>query len=229
MEFFEAVGKRRSIRKYTSKPVPSEVIQRALDAALLAPNSSNMQTWGFYWVRTAGKKESLIQACLSQGAARTAQELVVITAEPSRWKRNRRELVRLLREGKAPEFMFPYYEKLIPFLYGFQWISPLKWLLFNAVGLFRPMSRRPWSHRDRSEVSIKSAALASENFMLAITAQGFDTCPMEGFDESRVKRILGLGFGDRVVMVISVGEADRERGLWGPQIRFPRDWAIHEV
>jgi nitroreductase len=229
MEFFEAVQKRRSIRKYTTRSVPREVMERALDAALLAPNSSNLQTWGFYWVRSAEKKESLIQACLSQGAARTAQELVVVTAESSRWKRNRRELVRLLREAKAPAFMFPYYEKLIPFVYGFQWLSPLKWFLFNAVGLFRPMSRRPWSYRDLSEVSIKSAALASENFMLAITAQGFDTCPMEGFDEFRVKRILGLGLGGRVVMVISVGEADLERGLWGPQIRFPRDWAIQEI
>jgi nitroreductase len=56
--------------------------------------------------------------------------------------------------------------------------------------------------------------------MLAIAAEGYGTCPMEGFDELRVKRLLGLGFGDRVVMVISVGEPEVSRGIWGAQIRF---------
>ena len=229
MEFFEAVRARRSIRKYTDKEVPESVIQNALDAALLAPNSSNMQTWGFYWVKTPEKKEKLIKACLSQGAARTAKELIVVTAEPRRWKRNRVEMIKRMKEANSPSFMFPYYEKLIPIMYGFQILAPLKWLLFNAVGIFKPLMRRPWSPRDRAEVSIKSATLACENFMLAITAQGFATCPMEGFDEWRVKRLLGLGFSDRVAMVISVGEPDLERGIWGPQIRFDRNWFVHPV
>jgi nitroreductase len=91
------------------------------------------------------------------------------------------------------------------------------------------MVRRPWSFRDLQEVSIKSAALASENFMLAISAQGYSTCPMEGFDEARVKRILSLSWTDRVVMVISVGRENAARGVWGPQFRFSRDRFIHKV
>ena len=88
MEFFEAVKTRRSIRKYTSTPVPAEVIQKALDAALIAPNSSNLQTWEFYWVRTSEVKKKLVESCMSQSAARTAQELVVVVANPSLWKKN---------------------------------------------------------------------------------------------------------------------------------------------
>jgi nitroreductase len=228
MDFFEAVRARRSIRRYTPKPVPAEVMERAIDAALLAPNSSNMQTWGFYWVQSPEKKEALVRACLSQGAARTAQELLVVTAEPRRWRRNQKEMIRVLREAKAPSIALDYYGKLIPFLYGFQFLAPVKWALFNLVGLFRPLSRRPWSPRDRAEVAIKSAALASENFMLAIAAQGYHTCPMEGFDEARVKRLLGLKCSDRVVMVISAGEAD-PAGIWGPQMRFERSWFVHKV
>jgi nitroreductase len=205
------------------------VIQSALDAALLAPNSSNMQTWGFYWVKTPQKKEALVQACLSQGAARTAQELVVITAEPRHWKRNRAEMVQRLKASNAPSFVLDYYQKLMPFTYGLQALAPLKWLIFNAVGLFRPMMRHPWSFKDREVVAIKSAALASENFMLAVSAQGFGSCPMEGFDERRVKKILGLGFSDRVLMVISVGDPDLDRGIWGLQVRFDRSWFVHEV
>ena len=229
MDFYDAARARRSVRNYTEKKVPSEVIHRALDCALLAPNSSNMQTWGFYWVKTQEKKQKLIEACLSQGAARTAQELIVITAEPRKWKRNRKEMIEQLNRAQAPKFMYPYYEKLIPITYGYQMLAPLKWLLFNVAGLFRPTPRRPWSPRDREEVCIKSAALASENFMLAISAEGYGTCPMEGFDERRVKRLLGLKFSDRVVMVISVGEPETTRGIWGGQIRFNRNWFVHEV
>ena len=47
MEFFEVVKARRSVRKYTSAVVPDLVIQKALDAAVMAPNSSNLQAWNF--------------------------------------------------------------------------------------------------------------------------------------------------------------------------------------
>jgi nitroreductase len=229
MDFYSAVQARRSIRNYTDKPVPDEVIRRALEAALLAPNSSNLQTWGFYLVKTPEKKKKLVEACLSQRAARTARELLVVTAEPGRWKKNRERMIEKLNQAKAPAFMYPYYEKLIPLTYGFQFFAPLKWLILNLTGLFRPMARHPWNSRDREEVSIKSAALACENFMLAIAAEGYGTCPMEGFDERRVKRLLGLRFTDRVVMVISVGEPETSRGIWGDRIRFDSKEFIREV
>ncbi len=228
MEFFEAVEKRRSIRKYSDKKVPPEVINKALDAALLAPNSSNMQTWQFHWVRTEEKKKRLAVACLDQGAAKTAQELIVVSVSPSLWKKTSQDILRSGIPAGLEKKMQPYYSKLIPFLYGFQILAPFKWLMFNVIGIFRPIMRQPWSWRDREEVCIKSAALACQNFMLAITAQGFDTCPMEGFDESRVKKILKFKCSDRIVMVISVGERV-DRGVWGQRYRSPREWFVHEV
>jgi nitroreductase len=229
MDFFDAVKTRRSVRRYTNKPVPAEIIHRALDAALLAPNSSNMQTWEFYWIRSIDKKQKLIQACLGQGAAKTAQELLVVVANPTLWKRNQKEMIRILTESNAPKFAFDYYKKLIPFTYGLNFLAPLKWVLLNSIGLFRPIMRRPWRSGNIEEIAIKSAALGAENFMLAISAQGYSTCPMEGLDEVRVKRLLGLPFNSRVVMAISVGEADPERGVYGPQVRFAREWFIKEV
>lgn len=228
MEFSEVIQTRRSIRGYTDKPVPAAVMNKALDEALLAPNSSNMQSWEFYWVRSPQKKQKLIEACLSQGAARTAQELVVSVASIQHWKRNAKAMADSLKASGADPKVLVYYEKLMPFVYGFRFLSPLKWLLFNTIGLFRPITRRPATTRDLQEVAIKSAALACENFMLSIRNQGFDTCPMEGIDESRTKKLLGLCHSDRVVMVISVGERS-EKGIWGAQVRHQRDWFIKEI
>lgn len=228
MEFFEVIKSRRSVRRYTPTAVPEAVVTKAIDAALLAPNSSNLQTWKFFWVQSKDKKQALVEACLSQGAARTAQELIVIVASPKLWKKTSKAIIENSTPPNSPKQFLEYYKKLVPFTYGFRILSPLKWLAYNIIGLFRPIMRRPWSFRDVQEVSIKSATLACENFMLAITAQGFATCPMEGFDEKRVKKILDLSCDERVVMVISVGEAD-PKGIWGNQYRCPKDWFVFKV
>ncbi|MDG0815962.1 nitroreductase family protein [Bdellovibrio svalbardensis] len=228
MDFFEVVNRRRSVRRYTGAAVPAEVMNKALDAALLAPNSSNLQTWKFYWVSSTDKKKQLAEACLNQGAARTADQLLVVVASPDLWKKTSQAILQQPVAPTAATQFRQYYSKLVPFTYGWRMVAPIKWLIFNLIGLWKPIMRRPWSSRDIQEVSIKSACLGAENFMLAIAAQGFDTCPMEGFDESRVKRLLGLKCFERVVMVISVGERDPQ-GIWGERYRCPRDWFIHQV
>lgn len=230
MDFFEALKNRRSIRKFTDQSVTKEIMQKSFDAAMLAPNSSNTQTWNFLWV-TSNKKDKLIQACLSQSAARTAKELVVVTADPALWRRSQSYLIEYVRSVKAPQQVIMYYEKLIPVTYRWGFLnslSPIKWLIANGVGLFRPMPRGPNTRRDLQEVAIKSAALACENFVLALSAQGVSSCMMEGFDESRVKKIFKLKSSERVVMVIAVGYA-AENGTWGPQFRIPQNLTIKEV
>ena len=231
MEFFEAVRARRSIRKYTTKPVPAEVVKNCLEAALLAPNSSNMQPWEFYWVKSADKKQKLVEACLNQSAASTAPELVVAVARTDTWRRNRQIMLALLEKETEHRSRIDYYKKLIPMVYMWGFLNSLgfiKWVLFNIAGLFRPMVRGPAFKGDVEGVVAKTTALACENFMLAATAQGYGTCPMEGFDECRVKKLLNLCCGARVVMVISLGEVD-PAGVWGPQVRFDSKFFVHEV
>lgn len=231
MDFFEAAQTRRSIRRYTNKKVPSEVIEKALRTALLAPNSSNAQVWDFYWVQTEQKKSKLIKACLNQSAARTAAELVVVVASPKAWRRSMPALVDYAKRIQAPKPVIMYYEKLFPYFYRWGFLNSFglfKKVLTFMIGLFRPITRGPSFKSEVQAVAIKSAALACENFVLAITAQGYDTCMMEGFDENRVKSLLSLKCSDCVVMVIAVGEK-AEQGTWGPQFRIPEELVIHRV
>ena len=80
MEFFDVVEKRRSVRKFTDKKVPEDVMRKCLKAATLAPNSSNLQPWEFYWVRDLENKKKVVEACFSQNAAKTAKEIVITVA-----------------------------------------------------------------------------------------------------------------------------------------------------
>ena len=55
--FEEIVNNRRSIRIYDDKaPFDESSVSRSLDRALLAPNSSNLQLWEFYRVKSKDKK-----------------------------------------------------------------------------------------------------------------------------------------------------------------------------
>ena len=65
----------------------------------------------------------------------------------------------------------------------------------------------------------KSVALTAAQFMLAIKAAGFDSCPMEGLDPQKVRHLFGLPEASIVTMAISVGKGIPE-GLYGPRFRF---------
>jgi nitroreductase len=195
----------------------------------LAPNSSNTQTWDFHWIKNPDLKKRIVETFLSQAAARTAAEIVIVTADPKNWKRSQPELIKYIEEVKAPSPVQMYYRKLVPFTYRWGFLNSIgyfKWIMANAIGLFRPFMRGPNTRADLQEVAIKSAALASENFVLAIAAQGGATCMMEGFDECRVKKLLGLGFSTRVVMGIAIGY-EAERGTWGPRFRIDLSKVVH--
>jgi nitroreductase len=230
MDFFETISRRRSIRRFNDSIVPDEVIDRALEAAIWAPNSSNMQTWNFYWIKEPKMRRQLALACLNQSAARNAQHLIAVTADAKLWKRSLPFLRTWVKEANAPKPVQLYYDKLVPMTYRSGWLNAfgvVKWTITTIVGLFKPIPRGPHFQRDIQEVAVKSAALACENFVLAIAAQNFDTCMMEGFDFVRVKKLLKLGNTEDIVMVIAVGKST-ENGTWGPAFRIPKELVIHK-
>ena len=76
--FKKTVQGRRAIRRFDSEPIPEHVMGDCFDDATLAPSSSNLQCYEFYWIRDEQKKVKLSELCLGQPAATTAGELIVI-------------------------------------------------------------------------------------------------------------------------------------------------------
>ena len=114
-----------------------------------------------------------------------------------------------------------YYSKLIPTLYStfFGLKGWAVYLFAQIFGLFRPMYRQN-RRSDLRVVAQKSAGLAAQNFMLAMAAIGYDTCPMEGHDSLWVKRALGIASKAEINMVISCGIRDN-KGVYGKRFRIP--------
>jgi nitroreductase len=59
MDVFEAVKTRKSVRAYSSKPVPNELLLKIAEAAQLAPSASNVQPWQFIFVTDKDKRKKL--------------------------------------------------------------------------------------------------------------------------------------------------------------------------
>ncbi len=231
--FATVVESRRSVRRFADEAIPDAVVERCLDLALLAPTSSNLQSWEFYRVVDPSKKEALVKACLSQPAAATAAELIVAVARIDTWKQNARDVKAHLENDKWrwPTSMHRYYDTVTALAYGngpLGALGPIKKALLSTVGVVRAVPRGPTSRADVVTWAVKTTALACENLMLAFRAAGYDTCAMEGMDEKRVLALLGLGRGAVVTMVIGAGRRT-EGGIYGPRIRLPRERFIKTV
>ena len=227
--FDEIIEKRRSNRKFDENiEVPNEVIQKSLERSILSPNSSNMQLWEFYWIQDPTEREKYTALCLGQSAAKTAKQIVVFVTRADLWKQRANWNYERVKEGikgepnKLQKRGLDYYTKLMPLAYrsdifGF-WAFVRRSISFFG-GLSKPFYRMGGKADQRVTVH-KSCALAAQTFMLSIAAEGFESCPMEGFDAKRVKKALNLPSGAEINMIIAVGKAT-SAGVWGPRNRVP--------
>jgi nitroreductase len=233
-EFQEIVNFRRSNRSFDpSVEIPDTVIQKSLERAILSPNSSNMQLWEFHWIKSKSELEKFVPLCLGQRAASTAKHMVVFVTRHDKWReRAKWNLVRIKDSivGEPNKFQrsaMNYYGKLIPLVYAndpFGFMTLLRRSISFFMGLRKPFYRSGGAANQRIVVH-KSCALAAQTFMLSIAAEGLHTCPMEGFDEKRVKRALNLPCGAEINLIIAIGKGT-EQGVWGSRFRVPNEEVI---
>ena len=228
LNFFEAVQQRRSVRIFDQTDnFDGNIVQKCLEAALLSPNSSNLQLYQFVRVpEYSSHKDRLAQLCMGQRAASSARELVVVLTRRDRWKAHAKanfEFISASASGegdKKVKLALRYYGKLVPMLYNkFPGWSFAKKLIAITQGFSKPMVREVSETSVRISVH-KSASLACMTFMLGMKAAGYDTCPMEGFDSKRVKKLLNLPAGSEIAMIIGCGKGLPE-GIYGERFRVP--------
>ncbi len=61
-EFYRLLQRRRTVREFSDRRVPLELIQRAIATAGTAPSGANMQPWRFVVVRDASVKRKIREA-----------------------------------------------------------------------------------------------------------------------------------------------------------------------
>lgn len=227
----EAIKFRRSVRVFKKESIDAEKVKECIQLATLAATSSNMQLWEFYHIISPEILKKLTVASFDQGAARTAQQMVVVVARKDLWKKRKQSNIAFLKSqfgdkpaseySKREKFAFNYYQKIIPSIYAdfLGILGIIKFFAFKVIGLFRPIYREA-RQSDMRIVAHKSAGLAAQNFMISMAAINYDTCPMEGFDSKMVKKVLNLPSSSEINMIIACGVRE-ENGVYGERFRVP--------
>ncbi len=232
---------RRSVRLYDPhQHIDTIRVRQCLELAQLAPTSSNLQLWECYHITNSDMLKRLGTACLGQTAATTAQEMVVFVTRPDYVKRHAKQVLAFEMDNvrrhapaekvdKRQKRWQMYYDKIMPVWYGraFGLLGLLRKAVMQTVGVFKPVPRQV-TEAEMNTVIHKSCALAAQTFMLAMAEVGYDTCPMEGFDSYRIKRLLGLPHAAGINMVVSCGIRQAD-GVWGDRYRVPFEEVYHRL
>ena len=217
---------RRATRDFEPHDVPEATLRQCLDAARWAPSGYNLQPTHFIVVRDAAQRKRLRWACFDQRQLEEAPAVVVFAGHKHAASEHFETVLSMDREAGATN---DHYEQLLqkyvplafntgPLGFGWAWkaLAPLGRYLGAAVPSIPAVHRRYWL--------AKQTALAAMNFMLAAHAAGLASCPMEGFDERRVRQVLNMPRPAVPIVVVPVGyPAKRPR----VKTRLPADHLVH--
>lgn len=186
MDVFEAIEKRRSIRKYKDTPVPGELIEKLLEAARLSPSTSNTQSWKFKVVTDPHTRKRIRELAYGQKFVEQAPAVIACCLDFDAFAQKGRRTLELVLKGKVR--------------------PSLEMMLRSVVGTKD-------KEFDPERVVINgtiNVAIAGEHMALAATALGLGTCWVRAFDAPEVEGILDLPEGVKVLALMTVGYPDEE-------------------
>ncbi|MFJ8436701.1 nitroreductase family protein [Kitasatospora sp. NPDC094019] len=185
MSVAEAIRTRRTVRHYRPEPVPPQLLDALLDLAVEAPSSWNLQDRSIVVVSDEEGRAGLAWATGGQPQPSEAPVVLVFVAEPQAWREDRSDIHHEARQNGAwsEEFVEMFSAASQEFQEGLE-----------QRGLLR-------------EYAVKDAVIAASFVMLAATEMGLATSPMNGWDEEKVKKVIGIeGREDlAIALLVSVG------------------------
>ena len=89
MEYTELIHTRESIRNYDpDRPVPTEILEKILDAGRLAPSACNYQPWKFLIISSSNMLDK-VRACYQRDWFKNAPHILVILGLKNKaWNRS---------------------------------------------------------------------------------------------------------------------------------------------
>ncbi|MFD8324005.1 nitroreductase family protein [Kitasatospora purpeofusca] len=185
MSVAEAIRTRRTVRHYRPDPVSPQLLDTLLDLAVEAPTSWNLQDRSIVVVSSEEGRAGLAWATGGQPQPTEAPVVLVFVAEPQAWREDRSDVYRQARQNGA-------------------WSEEFVEMFSAASQEFQEDLEQRGLLR---EYAVKDAVIAASFVMLAATAMGLATSPMNGWDEEKVKKVIGIeGREDlAVALLVSVG------------------------
>ncbi|MEV0534548.1 nitroreductase family protein [Kitasatospora sp. NPDC050463] len=187
----DAIRTRRTVRHYRPDPIPEADLSSLLELAVEAPTSWNLQDRSIVVVAGDEGRAGLAWATGGQPQPQEAPVVLVFVAEPQSWRDDHSDVYdRARRDGAWND----------DFIAMFSAASTAFQEDLDKRGLLR-------------EYAVKDAMIAASFVMLAATEMGLATSPMNGWDEDKVKKVIGIEDRDDLViaLLVSVGYPAEER------------------
>ena len=83
MESLDVITGRRSVRKYSERPVSDELLEDLLKAAMAAPSAGNEQPWHFVVVRSSEQRSALARVHPYAQMVKQAPLAIVVCGDPT--------------------------------------------------------------------------------------------------------------------------------------------------
>ena len=177
----QAIRDRRATPSFDGEPIPASDLRQILDAGLHAPSGYNMQPWRFIVVQHPEQRKRLRAASYNQAKVEEASAVIVACGDRDSWRKDLDEMLRMGRAGGMPESYAAQAATSVPaFLSSFSDDEMRGWLT-------------------------KQVMMAFTSMLLMAEVMGYDTAPMEGFEQAKVCETLRLPMSYWVVGLLTIG------------------------
>jgi nitroreductase len=177
----KAIAERRSTPSFDGDPIPARDLRKILDAGLHAPSGYNMQPWRFVVVQQPEQRRRLRAASYNQAKVEEASAVVVACGDRDGWRKDLDEMLRMGRASGMPESYAAQAEQTVPYY----------------LSSFTDDQMKAWLN--------KQVTLATTTMMWMAEVLGYDTAPMEGFEQDKVCEVLRLPMSYWVVSLLAIG------------------------
>ena len=175
------IRNRRATPSFDGSPMPAEDLKRIIDAGLHAPSGYNLQPWRFIVVQSLEQKKKLRAASYNQGKVEEASVVIVACGDADGWRKDLELILQQGLEGGMPESYAEQARSSVP----------------NYMSSFTQEQMHGWLN--------KHVMLAFTHMLLMAEVLGYDTAPMEGFEQDMVHEALRLPLSYWVVGLLAIG------------------------
>lgn len=176
-----AIAERRASPSFDGAPIPPEDLRRILDAGLHAPSGYNIQPWRFVVVQSPEQKKRLRAASYNQAKVEEASAVIVACGDSDGWRKDLELMLQQGLEGGMTEGYADQARISVP----------------NYLSSFNSDQMKGWLN--------KMVMLAFTHMLLMAEVMGYDTAPMEGFEQDKVHEVLRLPLSYWVVALLGIG------------------------
>jgi nitroreductase len=177
----QAIRERRAAPSFDGAPIPASDLRQILDAGLHAPSGYNMQPWRFVVVQHPEQLKRLRAASFNQAKVEEASAVIVACGDRDGWRKDLDEMLRMGRAGGMPESYAAQAASTVP----------------NYLSSFTDDQMKGWLN--------KHVMIAVTSMMWMAEVMGYDTAPMEGFEQAKICETLRLPMSYWVVSLLAIG------------------------